>query len=395
MTVLLFLREAVCYNFVNEYIYIIANALESLGVKTVLFDSAPYLFTPPPENVLKELMSSGADAALAINAVGQQDYSLDGENIYEKMEIPFFNYIVDHPVDHQVGLKSSVKNYYVICLDRKHVKYIKKYYPNVRKVFFLPLPGAEAEKTEQIPYSEREYELIFTGAHIRLKDLEDKILQYSPAIRHLVTSHIEYMIDHRDASWEEALETLLTDMGIRVESEQEFLSYAQVAAISGRYMRAYIREEVVRYLIAADVPLHLFGVGWEELAEISGSKTVIHPPVFFKESVELCQHAKMTLNVMPMFKDACHDRIPTTMLAGALSVTDHSIYLDENLSQYVCFYDINKPWEIGDIVWQRIRDCEGSRKMALEGQKYAEEKMSQKQTALELSEIIKGVCSSL
>ena len=45
---------------------------------------------------------------------------------------------------------------------------------------------------------------------------------------------------------------------------------------------------------------------------------------------KLCQ-TKLSLNVMPWFKNGAHDRIFNSMLNGAVCLTDSSIYLDEIL----------------------------------------------------------------
>lgn len=45
---------------------------------------------------------------------------------------------------------------------------------------------------------------------------------------------------------------------------------------------------------------------------------------------KLCQ-TKLSLNVMPWFKNGAHDRIFNTMLNGSVCLTDSSIYLDEIL----------------------------------------------------------------
>lgn len=45
---------------------------------------------------------------------------------------------------------------------------------------------------------------------------------------------------------------------------------------------------------------------------------------------KLCQ-TKLSLNVMPWFKNGAHDRIFNSMLNGAVCLTDSGIYLDEIL----------------------------------------------------------------
>ena len=41
--------------------------------------------------------------------------------------------------------------------------------------------------------------------------------------------------------------------------------------------------------------------------------------------------AKITLNVMPWFKNGAHDRVFNAMLNGSVSLTDGSVYLDDEV----------------------------------------------------------------
>ena len=53
--------------------------------------------------------------------------------------------------------------------------------------------------------------------------------------------------------------------------------------------------------------------------------------------------ARISLNVMPWFKDGAHDRVFNAMANGSICVTDHSIYLDEVLTdtENAILYDLN------------------------------------------------------
>nr|MCR4642882.1 hypothetical protein [Lachnospiraceae bacterium] len=141
MKVLLFLREEICNGLINEYIRRLSKGLNACGIETDFYDISRYLLTPPPESELRNWPEKHYDAALAFNAIGQQNYMLDGENIYDRMGIPFYNYLLDHPLEHDPDVAMGPADYRIICLDRDHVDYVYKYYPNVKKCYFLPLPG--------------------------------------------------------------------------------------------------------------------------------------------------------------------------------------------------------------------------------------------------------------
>ena len=88
--------------------------------------------------------------------------------------------------------------------------------------------------------------------------------------------------------------------------------------------------------------------------------------------VDLMYDSKIVLNTMTWFKDGTHDRVFNGMLAGAVAVTDSSIYMKENFTdnELVMFEleDIDKlPHIINDLVTDKYK----MQKIADEGRKKA------------------------
>nr|MCR4642539.1 hypothetical protein [Lachnospiraceae bacterium] len=281
-----------------------------------------------------------------------------------------------HPLEHDPDVAMGPADYRIICLDRDHVDYVYKYYPNVKKCYFLPLPGVLTAEKEPEPFEKREYDLLFTGSFYSLGKLENEISAYSPMIRKYTLELIEYMLDHREKTFETGLTELLGAMGEKDLDPLTFRKYASVTIIAMRYVRSYVKIEAIRYLMESDIRMHIFGGGWEEYANEGSGATVLHPPVNYLESVDLCQKARIALNVMPLFKDGCHDRIPTAMLNGAAVLTDHSRYLDETMGGELYFFDISKPWEISGIVKAILADDISIQKRTEKAYSLAREKLS-------------------
>ena len=85
------------------------------------------------------------------------------EHFIDMIEAPFFDYIVDHPLYHDPILKQPVKNLNVICIDRDHADYVRKYYPHIKKVSFLPVPVGI--HSSLMPFERRRNTLLFTGSY--------------------------------------------------------------------------------------------------------------------------------------------------------------------------------------------------------------------------------------
>lgn len=97
------------------------------------------------------------------------------------------------------------------------------------------------------------------------------------------------------------------------------------------YVRYSFRGRAVQELVDAGIKVHVFGDGWE-LLECRHPENLIIMNSLNSEGClkKLCQ-TKISLNVMPWFKNGAHDRIFNSMLNGAVCLTDSSIYLDEIL----------------------------------------------------------------
>ena len=94
------------------------------------------------------------------------------------------------------------------------------------------------------------------------------------------------------------------------------------------YVRYTFRGRAVQELADAGIRVHVFGDGWELLDCAHPENLKIMNNLDSEGCLKkLCQ-TKLSLNVMPWFKDGAHDRIFNTMLNGAVCLTDSSSYLD-------------------------------------------------------------------
>ncbi len=89
--VLMFRRDAVCYNSVNFFSERIADGLHKhhIAVKwlDITTDSQQLSF-----NLTELIQENKFNAAIAVNAVGQELYRLNGNNLYDELGIPFLTF---------------------------------------------------------------------------------------------------------------------------------------------------------------------------------------------------------------------------------------------------------------------------------------------------------------
>ncbi|MBO5483683.1 MAG: glycosyltransferase family 1 protein [Lachnospiraceae bacterium] len=352
--------------FFNE----IKREWERLGLEIDLLDSydeTAYI------QIRKKLQSRSYDAVVTINGMLLEKES-DLRKMILKDGIIYATMLMDHPLIHHERLRTSYPYCLVLSPDKKHVDYLRRYYPNIWKTGFLAHGGCQAQK-RVVPYGERTFDLSFMGSYNRPEEIWQEIEGYPEQMKILMENCVYYLLHHTEKTLEEAMEKVFYQFGIEIPWE-EFAPIASEFRAVDRYVRCYYRDKVLRILLENEIEVHVFGDGWERM-ELSGSSRLqIHGRVGYQESLEIVADSKISLNVMPWFKEGSHDRVFSAMLNGAVCLTDSSEYLKEECKEgtnLLC-YSLDNLEQLPFLVRSVLDDVERGRSIAEAGKKLAEQK---------------------
>ena len=392
--ILILKRGEISYNSLNVFADHLGDALKKQGVDIDYYSIAEEF------DVLIELVQKNKyDAAIAFNSLGQHDYKAGNGNLWDYLGTPFFNYIVDHPQMHNRFLNTECRNYYVLCMDRDHIGYIEDYYPRVKKSFFLPLGGltcSEQSEPSSANYSAREHDVLFMASSGNLSALEKNIIDMPEGVRKVTADSIDYLLDNRDESLEAGLRRALFDNNIDATQKEIYIGFATVCLpIVNNYLRAYIREEAVRYLASSGAKISLYGTGWDSIAE-EYKNINRYNNVSYDQTASIFRKSKIIFNVMPFFKNGSHDRIATGMLNKAAVFTDKNKYLSEEFNESesdrkIAFWDVNIPEDIPQKVTEMLENTDMLATMSETAYKYACQNMTWDCVARKLMEILKQI----
>lgn len=278
----------------------------------------------------------GLDFIFTINNRGFCFQNNDGSFLWDIWKVPCFNLLVDHPVHYFDSLDESPAYGIVICPDRNHQSYIKRFYPKVRETLFIPTAGVEFHpNTPKKPISERSIDVLFIGS---LKSTPD--YPYDDLDRQV----IDYLSAHSEQTYEQALETCLQANSVSLP-DSELKDVMQNHRQVDIYISAYFRREIIRRLVETGITVTVYGNGWESVDYYDDPHFDCHPGALpFEEGLALMEESKIVLNQMSWFKDGATERIFNAMLQGAVSLTDDSIYLREVLAdgEDVIFYSLKE-----------------------------------------------------
>lgn len=336
---------------------------------------------------MKAFIEKGNTALVTFNFEGLEKengvYSKKTGYIWDLYEIPCFNIVVDHPYYYENRLLELPKLYRHISIDRNHEKYFKRYYPEYRHEAFIPLAGCN-------PYPEKP-----------LKNIEDRHIQVLMTGNYNPLSFSESFIDEKGGEYgdfyREIIEDLLANPDLTMEETAikhctrelgELDDYTMRKIMSqmifvDMYIRNYLRGKVVKTLASAGIPVTIIGRGWESIQAENKGQITLYGMQNSIACLESQRDAKITLNVMPWFRDGSHDRVWNAVINGSLSLSDKSLYQMEQLheGEAVVYYDRKYLYKLPDIVSGLLADADCMQNMVDKGKPIVEKNHTWKNRA--------------
>lgn len=332
----------------------LAEAFQKMGHQTYIFDlSSPWSSTKR----FFQFFEKGNTVLVNFNFHGMsgEEIFLDENDrmMWDALRIPSYNIVVDHPMYYHHFLEKHPKDYHHISIDRNHERYMRRFFPEIANGPFLPLAGTQLYPNKSYtPAEYRRYEVTMVGNYTRPEQFEKYITRIDEEYTAFYYGMIDDLLAHPMRTVEEVAEEHIR-REIPEVTEDELKKVMSKLTFIDLYVRFTTRGQAVQALVDAGIKVHVFGGGWEAL-DCKRPENLINGNSL--DSVgclkKLCQ-SKISLNVMPWFRDGAHDRIFNSMLNGALCLTDSSVYLDEILQdkENCTIYSAAHPEELPEMVY--------------------------------------------
>ena len=273
---------------------------------------------------------NGRYAVIAFNNLGY-NLEIEGRNIWEQFNVPYIDILMDHPFHFEKPLQNMPHTAIVLCTDRNHVKYIRRYHKNIRQTDFLAHAGIELGRKHK-PIKERKIDVLYAGAlpiYTVGKMIPDLREMYGINMQDMMQEVLRELVIHSDKTTEEAIEeyvraVLPNENRLTEEQLREMIIHMRFL---DSYATSFFREQAVRILVESGISVTAYGVGWNQCEWSQNPYLKYGGKVLAPEILPLMNDSKIVLNTMTWFKAGAHDRIFNGMLAGAGVVTDDSSYL--------------------------------------------------------------------
>lgn len=303
---------------------------------------------------LYDFIQKPVDAVITFNNVGLNIELTPGEKLWNQLDFLCIDILVDHPVCYLQELQMAPRKTVAVCVDRNHVKFIERYFPNIMAAHFVP-HGGTIWKTERIPWKDRRIDVLYAGGLPR-DVAEGYIPQELGAItgfdsEDLCDKVLTNLIMNPKLTLEMGIECYLKERESAV-TEEQLLQYIRLFRFLDVYTISYYRERVIQNLLENGIHVVLYGHGWEKCKWITHPHLEYHKNVPPEEILTVMGKAKIVLNSMPNFKDGSHERIFNGMLAGAVVVSDTSIYLEDEFEgkNLLYLYELKNQQELAQII---------------------------------------------
>ncbi len=334
----------------------LGNAFTKKGYKIFYFDFAK---EEKSLKLMRKFIDIGETVMVTFNFIGISAeeilYSGEGVSVFDTYEIPCYNIVVDHPFYYHKHYPLVPANYTQLSIDRLHHAFMERFYPEIHLGGFLPLAGTGICPLD----APREMDVVFTGNYTPPASFNKPITRINDEYTAFYHSILDELIRHpsRDIA-EVFLEFLQKEMpDISDKDAAECMSNMIFLDL---YIRFHFRGEIIRMLVDNGIRVDVFGEGWTELPVKHPENLIIHGGTNSVGCLKNIGKAKISLNIMPWFKDGAHDRIFNSMLNGGVCLSDDSKYLREILSngKHIIFYSLEKIEALPAMVKRLLDDPE-------------------------------------
>ncbi len=250
------------------------------------------------------------------------------ENLWEFFRIPYLNILMDHPFHYEKPLRNAPETAVVLCTDRNHVKYIRRFFRNIHQVDFLPHAGVEL-RCKHKPIAERGIDVLYAGAlpiYTVAKMIPDLSSIREVDGEDMMQSVLSDLVHNPQKTTEQAIEEYVKSKRNDVSDERLQEIIVKMRFVDS-YATSFFREQAVRILVESGVQVTAYGTGWNQCEWSDNPHLTYGGKVLAPQILPLMNDSKIVLNTMTWFKAGSHDRVFNGMLAGAAVVTDDSTYM--------------------------------------------------------------------
>lgn len=371
--VLVFSSREICYLSGNFFANQIGAAFEELGADVEICELAK---EDNLDEKLEPLTKENYKVILDFNSLLPRMVMEDDEPYLNRLNGPFFDYVLDHPLFHYNSLHANVKNMHVIVLDEAQCDYVQQYYTKVKSVHMLPL-GATRSAFAEMKYmletkKDKDMEkntgrIFFSGTYDCPNAVYALVEDAPEPLCGIMKDLIAQRLAEPFLPMEEAFRRYLSLHEMDLPGEQ-FALYMNAMYPVDAYIRDYFRKAAVDTLLKQKIPVTIMGEGWQKYHFSDETYLRREKGVTFGLSFERIAKEEILLNVSPIFNRGMHDRILAGMANETAVLTDENPYLKKHFAdgEHIVFYQLDNMGSLAEKAGELLEN-KGLRERIVKG----------------------------
>lgn len=382
----LLMQEKGCFGEFQKYMRVLFSDAESF--ERIAGYTAPFVVLRGDETCvgvlrqfaddLTEALVENGQAVLEISRVEDCDYDrLHGVVVkgivgfqtraleidyFRRLHGPKFQFWFDYPLHFQGLMRNLPDNEYVLCQDANYAELIRRYFHTPNAIHFFPGGHEESAWT-----GDRPYDISFIGSYFPDEgdDLDEENRRFYC-----------YMLEHPALTFEQGAralngwaENVTSEMVVsqNADEDEQFAQYMLKMQQACRAVIGHFRNRVIKTILDAGFELHVYGEFWKYSPFTSYGNMIMHSDIAPAESVKELQKAKIGLNIMSWHKAGMTERIANIMLAGALCLSEESVYLREHLEDEVVMFRLDELEKLPEQIRWLLDSADERQKIAHKG----------------------------
>lgn len=322
----------------------IALGFECLGFETETIDRSRSEFG---DALLRSIREKDVYCIFSFG-YGGFNLTTDAVSFYDKINIPLFSFLLDHPLYIRVvnnrPWDDGIRNHIMSAIDLRHTEFLKGRVSAPFVIPFIPHGATTPLGLDDLaPVAARDIDILFPGSFMNPDKIRAGWKNYG-VFSKLFDSIANEAISDGSTPFHEIVDKECSDFGIVLDKIPDDRKFWSVVSEVDKYVRYYVRDQVIRSLSGLNV--HLCGNGWEEFEDpftIRGSLDFMHVQRLMRES-------KIVVNVMSGFTYGAHERVLETMANRALAITDENEYIRAHFTDGLFTYPKHDPKHVRSLI---------------------------------------------
>lgn len=306
------------------------------------------------------------------NNVGVSLYD-NGQNLWKKHGIPVYTFIVDPPRAFADALTHPECDLYVLSLDENRNDFIREFYPEVKRVYFVPAAGADVASEKKL--KDRNIDVIYMGSCQKSNQFFPALEEYEDGGSDLYNTVVAEMVSAPEITTEQAVRNYINRTIGEGNLTKDRLLNILINACKPieNTVRRYFKLMGMHALDREGICVDVWGDGWEDEEDPFSPNIRFHDRITPEELLHYCGDAKISLVYMGWQKRGCSEKNFDSMLNGCVCVTDENTYIKKHYVDGLntIIFDMRKPDQMAADIKYLLEHLDVAQKIADEGYKTA------------------------